>query len=115
MASELTLKRPPSHRLVAIAAGLWLAFGAIAWNNVFDRGVRAAEQEYLDLQAQYRLGLGPAVTIRGVMEPAIRKAAIAATLWSVPPTFAGLVAVFVASRRRHRAGGEAPRAPSSPG
>ncbi len=114
-ASELNVKRPRSRRLVAVAAGLWLAFGVIAWNNIFDRAIRSAEQEYLDLQIEYRLGRGPAVTMRGVMEPAIRRAALTATLWAGVPTLAGLLAVLVVATRRVRAGGESSAAGTAPG
>ena len=99
VASEFELKRVRSRRRVRLAVGLWLAFGVTSWNNVFDREIRSAERGYLDRQVEHHLGNGPAVTLRGVMEPAARAASRTATVWSGVPTLAGLIAVYVASRR----------------
>jgi hypothetical protein len=102
VASNSGLKQARSRRRARLAAGLWLAFGVIAWNNVFDREIRSAQRGYLDAQGEHHLGTGPAVTMRGVMEPAARAAARRATLWSGVPTAAGLVAVYLVTRRTHQ-------------
>jgi hypothetical protein len=96
------LKQVRSRRRARLAVGLWLAFGVVAWNNVFDREIRSAQRGYLDEQIEHHLGSGPAVTMRAVMERATPAAARTATLWSGLPTAAGLVAVYLAARRANR-------------
>ena len=110
--SESELKRTRSRRRARLAIGLWLAFGVVAWNNVFDREIRLAERGYLDRQVEHELGNGPGATIRDAMEPAIGAAARTATLWSGLPTIAALMAVYIAARRA--VGPNAPRRRLSP-
>ncbi len=93
------MKRSGERRLVWLATILWLACGVVLWNSVFDREVESAEQSYLARHVDHRFGRGPAVTMRGVMRPAIREAAWTATAWAVVPTAAGLIGVLVARRQ----------------
>jgi hypothetical protein len=97
--SEFEVKRVRSRRRARLAAGLWVAFAVIAWNNVFDREIRLAERGYLDRQVEHELGNGPGATVRGAMDPAVAAAARAATLWSGLPTLVGLIALWIAARR----------------
>ncbi len=90
-----TVKRSGGRRLAWIAIALWLAVGVGVWNTVFDRGIQAAEERYMALQARHQ----PSVTIRGVMDPAIHDAAVTATWWAAVPLAAGLVGVLLIARR----------------
>ena len=52
---------------------LWLTLVAafVAWNAVFDVVVNRGLAEYVERHALYAQGLGPRVTIRGVMDVAV--------------------------------------------
>jgi hypothetical protein len=98
------MQSPPQRRshYARVAIGFWLLVGLVTWNVLFDREIKRAENRYVQLQAASERGEGPAVTIRGVMDPAISRAVRVATGWSVLVTGAGLVATVWGIRRRRR-------------
>jgi hypothetical protein len=85
-----------------VAISFWLLVGLVTWNVLFDRDVKRAENRYVQLQAASERGKGPAVTIRGVMDPAIGRGVRVATGWSALVTGAGLVATVWGIRRRRK-------------
>jgi hypothetical protein len=98
--------RLPGRRAVRLAVLLWLVFGIVLWNALFDRAIVIAGRTYLHRESQARRYNGPGVTIAGVMRPAAARGAIVASCWSVLVTATGLAAVgYAASRagRRHEA------------
>ena len=94
-------RRGPAMRRTARLA--WAAFAVVVWNVVFDAIVIQAGRDYLTLQALHQQGRAPAVTIRGVMEPGVARAARTATLSGGGVGAAGLLAIWLAARRRPRA------------
>jgi hypothetical protein len=100
--------RPPSprrpSRLVRFAAAFWIALGLVTWNVVFDREIDAAQVRYVRLQAEHAQGRGPAVTIPGVMDPAIRHGLWLASGWTTTLAGAGLALTLAAGRFLRRAG-----------
>jgi len=90
----------PGRRAALLA---WAACAAVVWNVVFDAIVIQAGREYLTLQALHQQGSGPAVTIRGVMDPGVERAARTATLSGGAVGAAGLLTTWLAARRRPRA------------
>jgi hypothetical protein len=63
--------RPASRRW------LWLTLVAafVAWNAVFDVVVNRGLAEYVERHALHAQGIGPRVTIRGVMDAAVTRGA----------------------------------------
>jgi hypothetical protein len=78
----------------------WAAFAVVVWNVVFDAIVIQAGRDYLTLQALHQQGRAPAVTIRGVMDPGVARAARTATLSGGAVGAAGLFVTWLAARRR---------------
>ena len=78
----------------------WAACGVVVWNVVFDAGVIRAGREYLTLQALHQQGKGPAVSIRGVMDPGVRRAARTATAAGGAVGAAGILVAWLAARQR---------------
>jgi hypothetical protein len=100
----------PTRRAVRLAILLWLVFGVVLWNALFDRAIVIAGRNYLSRQSQAQRHNGPVVTIAGVMRPAAAQAAIVASCWSLAVTATGLAAIgYAASRVGSRR--EAARAP----
>lgn len=83
-----------------IAIALWLLFGLVVWNDVFDAAVLQGGRDYLTAQALHQQGAGPAATIAGVMRPAIATGAWQATGCGATVAAIGLAGVWFASRRR---------------
>ena len=83
-----------------IAIALWLLFGLVVWNDVFDAAVLQGGLDYLTAQALHQQGAGPAATIPGVMRPAIATGAGQATACGASVAAIGLLGVWIASRRR---------------
>jgi hypothetical protein len=56
---------------------LWLTFGMafVVWNAVYDVIVTRGLTEYVERHALYAQGIGPRVTIRGVMDAAVSRGA----------------------------------------
>ena len=94
-------QRRPAMRRAAVLA--WAVGAVVVWNVVFDEIVIQAGRDYLTLQALYQQGKAPAVTIRGVMDPGVARAARTATLSGGGVGAAGLLAIWLAARRRPRA------------
>jgi hypothetical protein len=94
--------------LARVAAATWAACAVVVWNVVFDANVVEAGRDYLTRQALHQQGRGDAVTIRGVMDPGVARAARAASLSGGAVAAAGLAATWLASRGRR--GGSARRA-----
>ena len=78
----------------------WVACGVVVWNVVFEAGVIRAGREYLTLQALHQQGKGPAVTIRGVMDPGVSRAARTATASGGAVGAAGILVTWLAARQR---------------
>jgi hypothetical protein len=87
-------------RRAAILA--WAAFSVVVWNVVFDAIIIQAGRDYLTRQALHQQGLGPAVTIRQAMDPALTRAARVATASGVAVGGVGAIAIWGAARRRPR-------------
>jgi len=90
----------PPRAAVPLAVALWLVFGVVVWNVVFDAAVVVAGRQYVYRQAEFIRGRGPEVSIPGVMRPAIRRGAREATLWGGLVAAGGLAAVAFARRAR---------------
>jgi hypothetical protein len=78
----------------------WAACAVVVWNVVFDAIVIQAGRDYLTLQALHQQGQRPAVTIRGVMDPGVARAARTATLSGGAVGAAGVLVTWLAVRRR---------------
>jgi ABC-type Fe3+ transport system permease subunit len=80
----------------------WAACAVVVWNVVFDAGVIRTGREYLTRQALHQQGKGPAVTIRSVMDPGVRRAARTATASGAAVAAAGILVAWLAARQRAR-------------
>ena len=78
----------------------WAACAVVVWNVVFDAIVIQAGREYLTLQALHQQGKGPAVSIRGVMDPGVARAVRAATVSGGAVGAVGLLVGWLAARPR---------------
>jgi hypothetical protein len=85
-------------RRFRIALFLWLLFGFVVWNVVFDHTVRAATWRYIRLQNDYLAGTGPRVRMHDVMDAGIRDGVKRATLSGGAIVLAGTLAVVFARR-----------------
>jgi hypothetical protein len=84
------------------AVALWLAFGFVLWNVVFDASVILGGRDYLTRQILHQQGKGPGATIHGVMDEAVARGARMATAIGGSVCAVGLTLVWVAGRRRVR-------------
>ena len=86
--------RPTSRRW------LWLTLAAtfVAWNAAFDVIVNRGLAEYVERHALYAQGLGPRVTIHGVMDAAVFRGAWLAS--GAAAVVLAAAAVLVWTRRR---------------
>jgi hypothetical protein len=64
------------------AVALWLLFGAIAWNGLYDVLLKMSTRQYLYRHALHEAGRGPAVDLSQAMAVAVRDAAWLSTLWA---------------------------------
>lgn len=78
------------------------ALVVVIWNVVFDWVVLESGREYLAQQALHQQGLGPAVTIPGVMRPGIARGFWLATLAAAGVTAAGALLFWAASWQQRR-------------
>jgi hypothetical protein len=91
---------PPSRMSrTLIVASLWLVLVVALWNGIFDLYVSRGAREYLQLQAEFQLGLGPEPAMAEVMAQATRQGLFGATLWAVLVFAAGMGTLFVARRQ----------------
>lgn len=97
--------RSRPSRLVRFAVAFWLALAVVTWNVVFEREIDAAEGRYVQMQAEHSQGRGPAVTIPGVMDAAIRHGLWLASGWAMALAGAGLALTLVTARVARRDGG----------
>jgi hypothetical protein len=89
------------RRLVAFC--LWLVFGFVTWNVVFDRRVAVAAVAFTREQTrQYQRG-APTVSIDDGFSPSVRTAAVDATAWAGGFTALGLILSAAADRSFRRA------------
>jgi hypothetical protein len=94
-------------RVERAAVVFWLLAGFAVWNGVFELHVTRGAKEYLFRQARHELGLGPSVTMGGVMRRTARDGAVAATLWGGAVAAAGVGTVLLVAgwaRRRDTLG-----------
>lgn len=83
----------------AALVALWLGMGVAVWNGVFDLYVSRGAREYGQKAAEADLGLGPHVTMAGVMAGATHDGLVAATLWAVAIVACGWFTVWFVPRR----------------
>ncbi len=77
---------------------LWLVLSVALWNGLFDLYVSRGAREYLQLQAEFQLGLGPEPAMADVMNRAKRDGVRGASLWATMVMAAGLTTTLVARR-----------------
>jgi hypothetical protein len=77
---------------------LWIVVGVAVWNGVFDLYVSRGAREYGQKAAEADLGLGPRVTMAGVMAGATHDGLVAASLWAVAIVICGWLTVWIAGR-----------------
>jgi hypothetical protein len=90
----------PGRGLRRAAVVAWAACAVVIWNVVFDAMVVQSGRDYLTRQALHQQGRGPAVTIRGVMDPGVARAARTATASGGAVGAAGVLLTWLASRHR---------------
>jgi hypothetical protein len=78
---------------------LWLVIGVGVWNGVFDLYVSRGAREYGQKSAEADLGLGPRVTMAGVMAGATHDGLVAASLWAGAIVACGWLTVGLAPPR----------------
>ena len=71
---------PSSARRQRTAALWWLGIAIVVGNGLYDVLMAKAAKEYLLRHAMHQAGLGPAVTIPQIMEPALFDAIWQSTL-----------------------------------
>ena len=64
-----------SRRVLWVSAVLAIVCGGFIWNLVFDLWLGQVERQYLWEQARDELGLGARVSLKGMMDQAVREAA----------------------------------------
>ena len=85
---------------------VWAVLVVVLWNVVFDWVVIQSGRDYLTQQVLHQQGRGPAVTIPGVMRPAVARGAGLATLVAGGVTACGVLLIGAAAwqHRRQRLG-----------
>jgi len=78
-----------------VVTAAWLVLGIALWNGVFDLYVSRGAREYLQKQAEFELGRGPAPVMSVVMANATRDGQIMASAWALIVTAAGWATVWV--------------------
>ena len=79
---------------------LWLAFGFVLGNVVFDAAVVQGGRDYVNRQSLYQQGKGPGASMHGVMDQAVARGARTATAVGGGVCAVGLTLIWVAGRRR---------------
>ncbi len=95
------IRRP--SRAWRLAFVLWIAWSVIVWNVVFDHVIVMASREYLVLAGSAAAAGGPFARMQDAMRPAIRRAALDATLAAAATLAVGLPAILFARRAGGRA------------
>ena len=82
----------------------WFLLSVAVWNGFFDLYVSRGAREYLQLQAEFELGRGPAPVMSEVMARASRDGVRGASMWAAVVLAAGWVTVAAgAAGKRVRA------------
>jgi hypothetical protein len=76
---------------------------------VFDLYIDRGVSQYLQLRAEFELGLGPEPSMAAVMGRAERLGLVGATTWAVVVAACGWMTILLAPGRRRSGGGEPPR------
>jgi hypothetical protein len=84
---------------VRLAVTLWIVFGVVVWNVVFDRVLVVAGREYVRSAMAAANGSGTYARIDDAMRPAVLRALGAASAAAGLIVLVGLVAVRLAARR----------------
>lgn len=79
-------------------AALWGFVGVAIWNGMFDLYVSRGAREYGQKAAEADLGLGPRVTMDGVMTGATHDGLVAASLWAAAIVACGWLTIWLAGR-----------------
>jgi hypothetical protein len=82
-----------------VVIALWLVFAFVTWNVVFDRYVATDAVEFTREQIVRRQQGEPVTSIHEGFTPRVGRAAIRASLWTMPIVAAGAVAAFLTFRR----------------
>ena len=77
---------------------IWLAVGVAVWNGFFELYVSRGAREYGQLRVEFELGRGPDPDMTGVLLNAQRDGVVAASLWALFVTGAGLATYHRARR-----------------
>lgn len=78
---------------------IWLAVGVAVWNGFFELYVSRGAREYGQLRVEYEMNRGPDPDMTGVLLNAQRDGLMAASLWALFVTGAGLTTFYLARRR----------------
>lgn len=90
------------RRKVRIAVVLWIVFGVVVWNVIFDHHVSTAAGRYVYEATLAFRGQAPPVTMDSVMRPAIARGVQSASIWGGLIVAVGLAAVAFGARRSAR-------------
>ena len=90
---------------------LWLVFGFVTWNVVFDRRVAVAAVAFTREQTHNREQGLPTLSIADGFSPNVRTAAVDATAWAGGLTALGLLLSVAAARSLRRPPQQAPPRP----
>jgi hypothetical protein len=100
--------RDPSagRRVVIMTAVMALITGGLIWNLVFDMWLGQVERQYLWENARHELKLGPAVSLKAMMEEARSQGLLVAAGWSLLVVLAIAFAAWYSYRQGTRADGQ---------
>jgi hypothetical protein len=87
-------------RTLLLAIALWIVFGFVVWNVVFDNEIRLASDAYLARQGAHDAGHGSAVTIDSFMTPAKTRGLRLASFWGGAAAVSGIALTLAAARHR---------------
>ena len=79
-------------------AVLWLAAGVVLWIGVFDLYIREGIRAYLQLRAEFELGLVPEPSMTGVMAGAQRRGILGASIWAAAVVLLGWLTIRLAAK-----------------
>jgi hypothetical protein len=97
-------------RSVRLAVVLWIMFGGVVWNVVFDRVLVLAGRRYAYAAAVSLQRDGVYLAIDDWMRPAIQRGVLLATVAGLSTAGVGLIAIAFVARRSAR---HSPQAPPS--
>jgi hypothetical protein len=91
------------RRLVGWSLLAWLLVAGAVWNGFFDILITRGEKQYLLSQARHELGIGPRVTIDGIMSRTIVDARRIATIWATLVFASGMITTIIVLHLRGEA------------